>query len=233
VSDPRDLFVSSVVQGRSFADVGGLWGTVSEKVSVAHAAGAASLAMIDISSRDDRWDEFDARRRSLGVPEVRTVRGDIQELVDAMPDLRFDVVHCSGVLYHLPEPYRLLRALRRASNAHVVLASTVTATTIVNDAGRLEVPEGSALFVPALTPAERAIVGAHWRPYVGDNALGLTRDVASWSLSDFGPWWWLPTPRALATMCETAGFRVRDQASFWDGNSLALLLETPAGGRAS
>ena len=67
MSDPRDAFIARVVRGKSFADVGGLWGTVNEKVSVAHAAGAASLAMVDISEWGDRWNEFETRRRQLGA----------------------------------------------------------------------------------------------------------------------------------------------------------------------
>ena len=31
--DLRDDYIRRVVRGRSFADVGGLWGTVNEKVS--------------------------------------------------------------------------------------------------------------------------------------------------------------------------------------------------------
>ena len=39
MSDVRDTYISQVVAGKSFADVGGLWGTVNEKVSVAHTHG--------------------------------------------------------------------------------------------------------------------------------------------------------------------------------------------------
>ena len=31
MNDPRDEYISQVAKGKSFADVGGLWGTVSEK----------------------------------------------------------------------------------------------------------------------------------------------------------------------------------------------------------
>jgi SAM-dependent methyltransferase len=224
MSDPRDEFIARVVRGRSFADVGGLWGTVNEKVSVAHAAGASALAMIDISERGDRWTAFEARCRQLGVPDVRTVQGDVQELVEAVPDLVFDVVHCSGVLYHLPEPLRLLRALRKAAREHVVFTSAVTATTISNAAGTLRIPDSAALFVPALSGAEREILRAHWEPVLGDGAHGITKDVPRWRVEDFGPWWWLPTPAALSAMCEAAGFRVLDRGFFWNDNAFTQLL---------
>jgi len=41
-TDPRDLYIAQVIAGKTFVDVGGLWGTVNEKVSVAYQAGALS-----------------------------------------------------------------------------------------------------------------------------------------------------------------------------------------------
>ena len=52
--DVRDTYIRQVVAGKSFADVGGLWGTVNEKVSVAHAYGARALTMIDVSPARQR-----------------------------------------------------------------------------------------------------------------------------------------------------------------------------------
>ena len=49
--DYRDDFIARVVRGKSFVDVGGLWGTVSEKVSVAHAAGAAQREVMNVPRR--------------------------------------------------------------------------------------------------------------------------------------------------------------------------------------
>lgn len=43
--------------------------------------------------------------------QIRLLQGDLQ----AMPDLgRFDYVHCSGVIHHLPEPLEGLQHLRRS-----------------------------------------------------------------------------------------------------------------------
>jgi hypothetical protein len=227
--DPRDRFIRAVVRGRSFAEVGGLWGTVNERVSVAHVAGAASLAMVDVSTSDSPWwSRFDARLAALGVPEVRQVSGDVIELAPSDPTLRFDVVHCSGVLYHMPEPFQLLRALRTMTRGHLILSSSVTETEIVNEAGALHVPHGGALFLPALTSEERAVLAAHWWPVVSDTAIGLTCAAERWNLDDFGPWWWLPTTRALAAMCFVAGFDVVEVDHFWGGHAATLLLSARA-----
>jgi SAM-dependent methyltransferase len=223
MSDPRDKYISRVVKGKSFADVGGLWGTVNEKVSVAYQYGAFALSMIDITPPgQDLWSKFEDRRRALGLPEVQCISADILSIGDSLPEVRFDVVHCSGVLYHVPDPVRLLLSLRKITCKYLVLTSSVTGTQVLSDEGTLSVPEGAALFIPALKGRERAIIKSYWLQFV--TAFGLTSEVASWRSNDFGLWWWLPTVQALTSMCEAAGFRREDGAYFWNDNAYVLLL---------
>ena len=84
------------------------------------------------------------------------------------------------------------------------------------------------LFLPAFSADERAVLKAHWWPTLGDGSLGLTRDITQWRLSDFGPWWWLPTTTALARMCEVSGFEVRDVEHLWNGHAATLMLAASA-----
>ena len=224
--DVRDRFVQQVVKGKTFAEVGGLWGTVNEKASVAHAAGASALTMIDITPPGAHWwQEFEKRRVALHVPPVTSVSGDIMRLAETDPSLRFDVVHCSGILYHVPDPLRFLKSLRTITREYLILTSSITETEIVNGAGRVTVPAGGALFLPALSPAEKAVLKERWSDVVPDNALGLTRDIPVWKLDDFGPWWWLPTTDALAAMCRVVGFDVRGLELTWSGHAATLLLQ--------
>lgn len=225
--DPRDRYLSSVVSGKTFAEVGGLWGTVNERVTVAHAAGARELTMIDIHpAGGPLWTAFEARRRAEGVPSVRHVSGDVMQLAPVDATLRFDVVHCSGILYHVPDLFTFLTALRTITREHLILTTSITETHIANEAGELHIPDGSALFLPALSPSEKAVLKAHWWPTLGDMSLGLTRDIAEWKLTDFGPWWWLPTTPALLRMCEIAGFEVRAHEHLWNGHAATVLLRT-------
>ena len=136
--DVRDTYIRQVVAGKSFADVGGLWGTVNEKVSVAHTHGARTLSMIDVSPPDSElWSLFEERRRTLRLPAVECVSADILTLAEADPRPQFDVVHCSGVLYHMPEPMQFLRALRRITREALVLTSAITATRVESAKGSL------------------------------------------------------------------------------------------------
>jgi hypothetical protein len=224
MTDPRDQYIHRVAANRTFAEVGGLWGTLNERVSVAHAAGARALTMIDLSPTSSHWwSKFRERCKSLDVPAAAEISAEILHLAAQPQPQTYDVVHCSGVLYHMPDPLRFLAALRRVTREHLVLTSSITADLISNEAGILRVPSGSALFIPGLSAAERAVVRADWLPLVGENAGGITCET-SWKVDDFGPWWWLPTIGALKAMCEAAGFRVLDGQTVWDDHAYTVLL---------
>ena len=71
-------------------------------------------------------------------------------LVETNSCPQFDVLHCSGVLYRIPDPMRLVAALRKITQDYLVLCSAVTATKVESDDGTLPVPDTAALFIPAL-----------------------------------------------------------------------------------
>ena len=225
MSDPRDRYIGRVVNGKSFADVGGLWGTVNEKVSVAHKCGANALTMIDVSPpAHDLWRLFDERRQAVGMPEVQCISADVLTIANTLPVVQFDVVHCSGVLYHMPDPMSLLVSLRKITREYLILASAVTATRVKGKQGVMEIPQAAALFVPALQEREHAILKSYWQKFVADTAIGLTSEPISWQPDDFSPWWWLPTVDALKAMCQAAGFHCQEGAYFWNHNAYVLLL---------
>jgi hypothetical protein len=225
-TDPRDVFIAQVVRGKSFADVGGLWGTVNEKVSVAHAAGARSLTMIDrVFPSEPWWPAFEDRCRSLGVGEVRHISGDIISVAEAAQHPVFDVVHCGGVLYHAPDPIRLLQALRRITGEYLILGTLVTSTRVVTELGTVSVPESAGLFIPALQRREREILETYWRRFIGDGAGGLTSPTV-WDPGNYEPWWWLHTVPAVRAMCEVAGFTYLNTSPYWHDNACAMLLTT-------
>ena len=48
-------WIEGVVKGRTFADIGGLWGTVNEQVTNAIQMGATKAAMIDMQTEGNEW----------------------------------------------------------------------------------------------------------------------------------------------------------------------------------
>ena len=229
MTDVRDHYISKVVEGRSFAEVGGLWGTVNEKVSIAHRYGATELGMFDLAPPGNPWwTKFEERQAALGLPQVRCVSGDIMRLTEMPGHGRYEVVHCSGVLYHVPDQLRLLSALRKLALRYVVLTSVVMPSRLENEAGSMEVADGGAVFVPALKGREREIVRAHWLKVVGSaGSATIAPDAPTWDVEDYAPWWWIPTVGALQGMCAAAGFEVLESSLTWSGNALTLLLKVP------
>ncbi|MEG4340623.1 MULTISPECIES: tetratricopeptide repeat protein [unclassified Microcoleus] len=223
--DIRDRYIARVVKGKTFAEVGGLWGTVSEKVSVASKYGAVSLTMIDAMPASLHWwQDFHDRMTSLNIANYHCINQDITQIQLADIGEPYDVVHCAGVLYHHPHPLQILVALRQITREHLIFTSAITQEVIENELGRYEIPPSGVMFIPALDDAERAILTAYWRPYINNNALIGITEKAVFDMDNFAACWWLPTANALEAMCEVAGFKVLDKGLTWDNNALTLLL---------
>jgi SAM-dependent methyltransferase len=224
---PALAFLREGVRGKSFADIGGLLGGVYERVTDALAHGAASAAMIDICPADQPgWDEFRARCRARGAGPVHCLVADAVELGERPDAPRFDVVHCSGVIYHAPDPARLLRALRRLTAERLFLRSVVVPSVLRNEAGTLALPPCGALSVPALSEPDLAVLAAHALKAWGPHAWGLTCPGEPWERDLHRKnWWWLWTPEGLAALCSAEGWRVAGQWAEHGGNTSALLLD--------
>ena len=112
-----------------------------------------------------------------------------------------DVVFCAGVLYHHPSPFDLLAALRALCRQTLILRSSM-------------IPEikglpNAAVYFPMLKPKDRAL----WDL----TSLGVPRQVGITDAFEpdqgYGNWFWGLTPSCLASLLETAGFRVEHRAS--------------------
>ena len=224
-NDIRDRYIARVVKGKTFAEVGGLWGTVNEKVSVASKYGATSLTMIDVTPISAHfWQDFRDRMASLNIASYHCISQDITQIKLAEIGKPYDVVHCAGVFYHHPHPMQILVGLHQITGKHLILTSAITQEVIENEWGCYEIPASGVIFIPALDEAERAILTAYWQPHLyGSPIIGLT-EKAVFDINDFGPWWWLPTAYALEAMCKVAGFKVLDKGLTWKNNALTLLL---------
>jgi tetratricopeptide (TPR) repeat protein len=223
--DIRDRYIARVVKNKTFAEVGGLWGSVNEKVSVASKYGATSLTMIDVTPASVHlWQDFRDRMASFNITNYNCISQDITQIQLAEIDEPYDVVHCAGVLYHHPHPLQILVALRQITREHLILTSAITQEVIENEWGRYAIPASGVIFIPALDESERAVLTAYWQPYINSNTIiGLTKKVV-FEINDFAPWWWLPTASALQAMCKVAGFKILDKRLTWKNNALTLLL---------
>ena len=167
---PREELVARFAPGRSFLDVGAIWSVHGAIAFAARDAGATRVTALDVMTPTP---EFLERQG-----DVRFVGGDIHDagVVEA-----YDVVWCSGVLYHAPHPLLTLERLHAVTNETLLLA-----TEVIRGRGR------RAVFAP-----DPGVHPTHTQPF--DPARG------------YGNWWWVFTPAAVIAMVEASGFEVAER----------------------
>jgi hypothetical protein len=190
-------YVGSRVPGRSFVDVGCMWGVNGDHSFAAEEAGATAVTGVDVFGPTP---EFENKKRARNS-SVEFILGDASH-PDTLARVGVaDVVLCAGVLYHHPSPFDLLTALRRMCRETLILR-----TSTIPEVSR--VPNAAVLY-PMLTPRRRRL----WDL----SSLGVGRQVG---ITDgfepdegYGNWFWGMTPSCVASLLEMAGFRIDYRAA--------------------
>jgi len=178
--------------GRSFVDVGCMWGVNGEHAFVAEKAGATTVKAVDVFGPTPEFEKMKQERQS----KVEFILGDVSHPATMARIGVMDVVFCAGVLYHHPNPMELLVALRRICGQKLILRTS----TIPEIKGL----PNAAVYYPMLKEQDRKL----WNL----SSLGLKQQVG---ISDafepeqgYGNWFWGLTPSCLVSLLETAGFRI-------------------------
>jgi hypothetical protein len=203
----RNKVIRRLAPGRSFLDVGGMWGIDGRDSFTAEEAGATQVTLLDEYCTEGFRQE--QRRRSS---RVRYVDGDLHD-ADARAEAGVhDVVWCAGVHYHVPNPVQTLQCLRQLGREHLVLI-TVTLPELPGLAQ-------AAVFWPLLPERDRHLYARAYEAVHGaGRRTGLTVpfDAGRWH----GNWWWGLTPSAVAAMLAVAGCEVSETSS--DGFNTAFV----------
>jgi SAM-dependent methyltransferase len=191
VGPPEEL-VARLAPGKSFVDVGALWSIHGRIAFLAEEHGASRVTAVDISAETEPYRAEHARRDS----RVRFVQADLHG-PDAIE--RHDVVWCSGVLYHCPNPVHTLECLRRVTGETLVLRSATVPELV------------GTVFFPSLGERGRRAYDAAYTA-VGGRAtrVGLTTPFDAGQ--GYANWWWGLTPSAIAGMLAATGFVVEATA---------------------
>lgn len=190
-------YIRDHVPGRSFADIGCMWGVNGEYAFLAEEAGATRVVAVDVFGPTPEFEQKKAARTS----NVEFVLGDVTRAATLARIGEVDVVFCAGVLYHHPSPFDLLVALRRICRGTLILRTS----TIPEIRGL----PNAAVFFPMLGPEGREL----WNL----KSLGVLHQAG---ISDafrpddgYGNWFWGLTPSCLESLLRTAGFRVEQRAT--------------------
>lgn len=229
-TDHRELFIQKVASGKSFVEVGGLWGEVNEKATIAHKAGASKISAIDIWNEESEWwDKFDKRCQLLDIKNVSKYIGSIDnpEVVKTVPV--HDIAHCAGVLYHCPNPFLTISNLAALCSEYLILTSASFPSIIETEVGGIYLDDDAAISVPALTEKKRIVLNEYITKNYGGGAYGINYPTDAWYFEDsnpnYGPWWWIWTPNYLKSMAEAVGLEVVDEGSQFNGTGHTLLLK--------
>ncbi len=174
---------------KSFIDVGCMWNVDGAYAFHALAMGATQVVGLDVT---DATPGFHAANAKAGN-RVRFVCDDINSA--ALPEQlgRFDVVFCSGVLYHVPNPVFMLERLRAICGQVLILGSAIIA--------ELDVPQ-AAVYYPLLSDQWRRRL-AYRTPAT---KIGLdTPYTPEWNYANF---FWGFSVSCLEAMVRTAGFDI-------------------------
>ena len=181
--------------GRSFADIGCMWGVNGEYAFMAEAVGASPVIGVDVFGPTP---EFEQKRRERDS-RVRFLLGDATDPRTIAQVGDVDVVFCAGVLYHHPSPFDLLVALRRICRTTLILR-----TSVIPEVDGLP---NAAVFFPHLSDRARA----QWNL----SSLGLRHQVGISDRFDpaqgYSNWLWGLSPSCLRSMLQMAGFRVDEE----------------------
>lgn len=209
--ETKQQWIREMVPGRTFADIGGLGGrAINEMVTTAMKAKAAKAAMVDVLPfSDPQWADFEARCVEQGVSGYECIQADLNSPGDIGP---WEVVHCSGIIYHVPDPFTMLLRLRDLCKDRLIFTSMIVPEVLTGKAGTLDLRGGRAVFVPAMDPFTRGIC-AEYMDSLGIQILGINSDIPfKWMTSsgtvDYGPWWWLLPVDYLERMLTVVGFKV-------------------------
>jgi hypothetical protein len=223
---PADRWIDEWALGRSFADVGGLWNIVNEKITMAARAGATELTMIDVTPPgNELWQRFDERCAAAAVTCV-SIPADVNEVAARAGQAPFDVVHCSGLLYHSPDPMRVLVSLARLTTKVLILGCAITPTWREGTAADAALAPGASLFVPAMSERQRRAVSSHFRAAGATTIVGIDEPCAA-DPGDYARWWWVFTVECVRSMLEAAGFTVVDSAFYWQDRAVCFLAHAP------
>jgi SAM-dependent methyltransferase len=194
VGNYKDLphLIRKYAAGKSFADIGCLWGVNGEYTFVAAEAGATRVVGVDVFGPTPEFEQSRAAR----APQVEFVLGDISRPETCKRIGVVDVVFCAGVLYHHPSPFDLLVALRRICQETLVLRTS----TIPEVRGL----PNAAVYFPMLDDRGRALWNL--KPLGVTYQAGISNEFRP--AEGYGNWFWGLTPSCLEALLRTAGFRV-------------------------
>ncbi len=193
-----DLFFPRAERkGKSLIDLGCLEGGYTVEFA------RAGFDAVGLDAREQNIARCQLVALRLGMPNLRFVRGDARDLADYPA---FDVVFCSGLLYHLDRPVTYLRLLAQRTRRLLVLQT------------HYALPSGGPAHFSLSELVEHEGYQGRWYREFADEAAPEEVEAANWSSYGNAQSFWLER-RHLIQAIRDAGFStVYEQPDFVANN---------------
>jgi hypothetical protein len=153
------------------------------------------VTAVDVLPPTPELEAEHARRGS----SVRFVHGDVNDAATIAAVGPREVVWCSGVLYHAPNPVLTLARLRELTTELLILLTMVVP--------ELPGARQGLVFYPGLAARDRRL----YHRWGEAAARGLRDPSAPEGAASYEPWWWGISPSALRAMLRATGFEPLDE----------------------
>lgn len=185
--DIRKELIKKYVPGKSFADIGCMWRVKGSFSFLAEEYSAKRILAVDINEDEMFWNEKNKRNS-----KVEFIKGDIhlKETIDKIGSC--DVIFCSGVLYHSPNPIALISQLRKICKETLILATMVIP----------EIPfiKNTAIFYPYLNKKQRNL----WK--LNGIQKGIKEPCET--NNKYANWFWGFSPTCVESMLKYSQFNI-------------------------
>ncbi|MGH2951845.1 MAG: class I SAM-dependent methyltransferase [Solirubrobacterales bacterium] len=182
ITAAQEDLIRRYAPGRSFADIGCLWEVDGACAFLAEEAGASAVTAMDKWPPSELYLAEHARRGSA----LRFVEGDLHDPETVREIGVHDVIWCSGVLYHTPDPVLAIGRLLEMTGEYLI-AGTKTLPSVPG------LP-GLAAYYPGLSERDRASY---------DAIASAVSKAPFEPESFFANWFWGLTPEALAAIARS------------------------------
>ncbi|MBO0729442.1 MAG: hypothetical protein J2P57_09300 [Acidimicrobiaceae bacterium] len=216
--------------GRTYVDIGGLWGTKGETITVAIESGASHATMADIQPLGNRWwKAFEEHCEAKGISGYSEKQVDICAPGAPAELGTYDFVHCAGVMYHVADLFAFIGNLRSVTNEYLMISSAVMPDTMTNAKGTLVFGPDHSYLTPVLSEENRAIVVEYLQSN-GRRAAGLTHDTPLFDGARplNGPWWWLYSGEFMSRVISMHHMEVVAEGPSPNGNVYTVFAKVTA-----
>jgi hypothetical protein len=234
--DKTDQWIQKLVPGKTFADIGGIGvKCCNERITFAAMSGAAACTMADIRPADfHEWDIFRKKCADAGVRGVRELAGiDVRDRRSIAEIGKCDLVHSTGILYHVQSPAQVLWNLRSVTSRYLITNTVIFPRRVENAYGVVEVPDHSVLFTAALSAQDRLVLNAYYKEKFGWTLDGLAPDpdvpgrkihwIENGELTCW-PIWHLFSDGAFRALLRVCRLKILDEWN-WQDHCLQVLCE--------